>query len=232
MANRYRALATDFDGTIAKDGLVSESTLIALERARSEGYRLILVTGRELDELLRVFPALARFDIVVAENGALLYSPLDGREEVIGDRPPSRFVEELATRGVKPLSRGRVVVATRVPNETTVLAAIRDLGLELQVIFNKGAVMVLPTGTNKAVGLKAALRRLGIQPLEVIGFGDAENDHAFLDLCGYSVAVANALPAIKRGATYVAAQAHGEGVVEFLDRLLAGNGVPAGGARP
>jgi hypothetical protein len=43
--------------------------------------------------------------------------------------------------------------------ETTVLETIRDLGLELQVIFHKGAVMVLPTGANKA-------RRLIVEAIE------------------------------------------------------------------
>ena len=62
------------------------------------------------------------------------------------------------------------------------LEAIRDLGLELQVIFNKGAVMVLPSGVNKATGLDAALDELGLSPHNVVGVGDAENDHAFLAL--------------------------------------------------
>ena len=60
------------------------------------------------------------------------------------------------------------------------LDTIRDLGLELQVIFNKGAVMVLPAGVNKASGLAAALADLGLSPHNVVGVGDAENDHAFL----------------------------------------------------
>ena len=63
------------------------------------------------------------------------------------------------------------------------LETIRELGLELQVIFNKGAVMVLPTGVNKATGLAAALDELGLSPHNVVGVGDAENDHAFLALC-------------------------------------------------
>jgi hypothetical protein len=57
---------------------------------------------------------------------------------------------------VKRISIGRVIVATWEPHETTVLETIRDRGLELQVIFNKGAVMVLPAGVNKASGMDAA----------------------------------------------------------------------------
>ena len=82
------------------------------------------------------------------------------------------------------------------------LELIRELGLELQVIFNKGAVMVLPTGVNKATGLKGALKELKVLPEKVVAVGDAENDHAFLDYCGFSAAVANALPAVQEHAGY------------------------------
>ena len=63
----------------------------------------------------------------------------------------------LKERGVTPLSVGRTIVATVQPNEHIVLQTIRDLGLELQVIFNKGAVMVLPSAVNKGTGLMTAL---------------------------------------------------------------------------
>ena len=56
---------------------------------------------------------------------------------------------------------------------------IRDLGLELDVIFNKGAVMILPAGVNKGTGLEAALKELQLSAHNVVGVGDAENDHAF-----------------------------------------------------
>jgi hypothetical protein len=46
-------------------------------------------------------------------------------------------------------------VATWEPHQATVLEAIRELGLEHHIIFNKGAVMVLPPGINKAAGLEA-----------------------------------------------------------------------------
>ena len=48
------------------------------------------------------------------------------------------------------------------PHEKEAIEAIRDLGLELQVIFNKDAVMILPSGVNKMTGLAAALKEIGI----------------------------------------------------------------------
>jgi hydroxymethylpyrimidine pyrophosphatase-like HAD family hydrolase len=217
---RYRALATDYDGTLATDGQVDEATLAALDRLRDSGRRLILVSGRELPDLRSVFPQLDRFDLAVLENGGLLYRPADARACPLADPPPAGFVEALRRRGVGPISVGSVIVATWEPHQGAVLETIRELGLELQVIFNKGAVMVLPAGVNKATGLCAALDALGLEGAEVVGVGDAENDHAFLDLCGCTVAVANALPAVKERADFVTRADHGAGVVELVDRML------------
>lgn len=218
---RYLALASDYDGTLALDGRVNEKTLAALERLRDSGRKLILVTGRELDELLSVFPQIDLFERVVAENGALLYRPASREEKLLGDPPPAEFVRLLSARGVGPISVGRAIVATRHPHETVVLEVIRDLGLELQVIFNKGAVMVLPAGVNKATGIAAVLPELGLSPHNVVGVGDAENDHAFLRLCEAAVAVANALPMVKETADMVTAGDHGDGVIELIDALIA-----------
>jgi HAD superfamily hydrolase (TIGR01484 family) len=218
---RYLALATDYDGTLAHHGVVDTATVNALERFRATGRRLILVTGRTLDDLLRVCPHVALFDRVVAENGALLYRPDNKAETILGERPRDKFVETLRQRGVTPLSVGQVIVATWTPHENIVLNTIRDLGLELHVVFNKGAVMVLPSGVNKASGLHAALDDLRLSPHNVVGIGDAENDHAFLQLCECSFAVANALPMIKQRADWITERGHGAGVAELVERLIA-----------
>ncbi len=217
----YIALATDYDGTIAHDGVVDAPTLAALERLRTSGRKLILVTGRELADLLRVMPRIDVFDRVVAENGAVLYRPETKEERLLAPAPPQAFVEALREAEVDPLSVGRAIVATWEPNESKVLAAIRDLGLELQITFNKGAVMVLPAGVTKESGLRAALEEIEISPHNTIAVGDAENDFAFFNMCGMPVAVGNALPMLKQAAVLVTERARGAGVEELIDRLLA-----------
>lgn len=217
---RYLAFATDYDGTLAKEGQVDETTLKALERLRESGRKLILVTGRHLEDLLESFPQIELFDQVVVENGAVLYRPETREEKALAEPPSEAFVQALQARGVNPLAVGRVIVATWEPHETTVMEVIRDLGLELQVIFNKGAVMVLPSGLNKAAGLKVALKELGLSPHNTVGVGDAENDHAFMNLCECAVAVANALPALKERADWVTQGQRGAGVTELINRLI------------
>src|SRR5947209_19729751 len=97
---RYLALACDYDGTLAHHGRVDEATLAALERLLATGRKLILVTGRELPDLLSVFPHLGLFERVVAENGALLYRPGSREEKLLGAAPPQSFLQALRRRGI------------------------------------------------------------------------------------------------------------------------------------
>ncbi|PZN34581.1 MAG: phosphoglycolate phosphatase [Proteobacteria bacterium] len=220
-STRYLVLCCDYDGTLAHHGKVDERTLAACEQLRTSGRKLVLVTGRRIDDLATVFQRFDLFDLIVAENGAVLHRPESREETLLGEPPPASFVTALRSRGVAPLEVGRVIVATHEPHEGAVLETIRDQGLELQVTFNKGAVMVLPPGVNKATGLAAALAELQLSPHNAVAVGDAENDHALLHLCECAVAVANALPALKARADIVTAGDHGAGVVELIEEILA-----------
>jgi HAD superfamily hydrolase (TIGR01484 family) len=138
----------------------------------------------------------------------------------MGPSSTAAFVEELRRRGVQPLTIGQVFVATEEPNERVVMEVIRELGLDLRVILNKGAVMVLPAGVDKATGLRAALEELALPPAAVVGIGDAENDEAFLLMCGCGMAVANALDSLKARADHVTVGEDGAGVREIVDLLI------------
>lgn len=217
---RYQVLATDYDGTLATDGHVDESTIAALHAFRASDRRLILVTGRIIDQLLQVFPQIGLFDVVVADNGGLLFDPKSGERVALAAPASTPLIDELKCRGVPSIEVGDVIVATWEPYETTVLEVIRDLGLELQIIFNKGAVMVLPTGVNKATGLRAALARLGLSYDSAVGIGDAENDESFLQSCCVSAAVENALDVVKRQVDLVTPSARGAGVTELIHQII------------
>jgi hydroxymethylpyrimidine pyrophosphatase-like HAD family hydrolase len=217
---RYVCLACDFDGTLATNGVVGEEVMQALARVTNSGRHLVLVTGRRLEDLLLVFPHVNLFDYLVLENGAVLYQPATRVARLLAEPPPHQFIEMLNARGVTPVDLGRVVVATWHPQERKVLEVVQELGLDLHISFNKGAVMVLPPGINKGSGLAAALRELGLSKHNVVGIGDAENDHAMLAACECAVAVANALAMVKEYADVTVSKDHGQGVVELIDTLL------------
>src|SRR6185436_18839379 len=141
-------------------GGVTEETIEALRQLKASKRKIILVTGRELDELKTIFPEHTIFDRIVAENGSLIYNPSTLEERLLGEVPPESFIQYLKEHKVTPMSVGRVIVATWEPHQNVVLEAIKKFGIERQVIFNKGAVMVLPSGINKAKGLSSVLKEL------------------------------------------------------------------------
>jgi len=217
---RTRTLATDYDGTLAENGLVAAETIAALERLKASGRRLVVVTGRQAADLVAAFPRVDLADRVVAENGATLYRPGTGGEVRLTRPVDERLVAALREQRVEPLSVGRCVVATSEANAATVVDAAKRLGLELEVGLNKGAAMALPHGVDKGTGLAAALDDLGLSPEETVGVGDAENDVAFLRLCGRSAAVANALATVQEGVDLELAAEDGAGVRELVELVL------------
>ncbi|HKD13644.1 MAG TPA: HAD family hydrolase [Candidatus Angelobacter sp.] len=221
-ASRIVALATDYDETLAAEGSMAGPTVAALERLQASGRKLILVTGRELEDLLRVCPEIALFDCVVAENGAVLYLPGSQTTRSLASSPPARLLQMLRQRAVRPLSVGHSIVATVHDQYEIVRATIRELRLAEEIIFNRDALMILPAGISKGTGLEAALGELCLPPEGVVGIGDAENDEPFLKLCEISVAVNNALPSIKETANIVTNGDRGDGVIEIIDAILDG----------
>lgn len=217
---RYHVLAADYDGTLARGGHVEQSTVDALGRLRDSGRKLLLVTGRRLEPILDLFPDVSLFDRIVAENGALLFNPKTGEETLLAEPPPPDFAEALQRRGVDRLETGRCIVATWQPFETIALEVIREFAIDLQIIFNKDAVMLLPSGVNKASGLAKALHQLGFSPHNTVAIGDAENDEAMMRSCSVAVAVDNALPRVKEMADIVVSQPRGKGVEELIEMMI------------
>lgn len=210
-----RGLVTDYDGTLARGGAVDRETAAALERWKTAGGKLILATGRQTADLLSVFGGARRFDLIVAENGPVLYDPATDSEELLAPAPPAAVWKRLRELGVTPLDRGRVVIATARSQEPLVARALGDTGVDLRIILNRDSLMVLPPGAGKAAGTLAAAARLGLQPEELAGIGDAENDLELLAACGVAAAVADAVPEVRERAALVVAD-----VGALIARLL------------
>lgn len=223
---RYSAFATDYDGTLASQGSVAEATLDALERLKRSGRKLLLVTGREMDDIVHVFPALSIFDRVVSENGAVSYRPDDRSERLLARRPSERLLTSLRKRNVSPLGFGRIVIGSSRDQTPKIIEAIRESGADSDVIFNKASVMVLPRGVNKATGLRAALEEIRISTDCLVTVGDGENDIPILEMAARGVAVAGALAPVKLAADFVLRNDAGDGVIELIERLLETDSLP------
>jgi hydroxymethylpyrimidine pyrophosphatase-like HAD family hydrolase len=212
------AIALDYDGTIATHGAMHPDIRRAIGAARDAGIVVILATGRRLDDLKRVAGDLGCFDVVVAENGAVLDFPFRGRHVLLGQPPPPALVDELKRRGLS-VDVGESLVEADAGTSGTIIDAIHSLELPLVLTFNRGRVMVLPQAVGKSTGLRAALTTLRISIHNTLAIGDAENDHDLLDACEVGVAVAWGSAALRAVADEVIEGSGPEAVAAYIRRL-------------
>ena len=211
----FRALALDYDGTLTTSGRPDADLLQALENARKDGLKLLLTTGRIMTELQQDFLDVDQwFDLVIAENGAILYR--QGIARALSPPVPRQLDQALESRGVE-FRRGQVLLASFARYDRVVLDEISRLQLDCQIVRNRGEIMVLPAEVSKGTGLEQGLDALGVSPHNTIAVGDAENDLSMFEHCELGVAVSNAIPSLKAQADVVLDQPAGQGVRGLLD---------------
>jgi hydroxymethylpyrimidine pyrophosphatase-like HAD family hydrolase len=209
---KLSVIALDYDGTISQRDTLDPAVRAAIAEARTRGIVVILVTGRILDDLRRVAGDLHFVDGVVVENGAVVHFPDSGHTSVLSSGVPEGFAAELQRRDIQAAA-GHALVDVAAADAPRVLDIIRQQELPLVLLFNRSRLMVLPQGVSKATGLQAALTMLRLSPRNTVAIGDAENDHALLQLAEVGVAV-------EWGSNALCAAA---------DMTLAGTGPPAVG---
>jgi hydroxymethylpyrimidine pyrophosphatase-like HAD family hydrolase len=219
-----RVIACDFDGTGAVNGHPAPELYAALAAARAQGIVTLLVTGRVLEDVQRACEELSPFDGVVAENGAIIHLCSLGRTIQIGEPPSAHFLGELRAQGV-PFHTGSVIVGTWEQHAGKLLELIRRFGIDGQLVFNRAALMVLPSGINKAVGIGRALSEMGRSERNLVAFGDAENDIPMLVAAELGVAARGSVTAVSALADDSISQPGGAGVACYVRRLIEREGI-------
>ena len=79
---------------------------------------------------------------------------------------------------------------------------------------------VIPKVINKGQGIRDICKVLGIEPAEVVSFGDAANDIPMLEAAGMGVAMGNAQEAVKQAADMVTLSNNEDGIAAALEKLL------------
>jgi Cof subfamily protein (haloacid dehalogenase superfamily) len=101
--------------------------------------------------------------------------------------------------------------------------AIDILGEQVTVTHSStfGLLEIAAAGVTKASALAEVAARRGIEPADVIAFGDMPNDVPMLTWAGRAVAVANAHPKVLAVADEVTGTNDDDGVAQVLEKLLA-----------
>jgi Cof subfamily protein (haloacid dehalogenase superfamily) len=190
------------DAIVAHTTLEGETARRLVEALREvlPGVCFALVQGTDF-ACEPAYAATARFE----DHGRLL------EEMALGDA-----LELLATPTTKLVVRH----PERLPLE--LLEIVQCLGLDGFEATLSGApfLEVVAANVTKAWALAALCERLGIEPAEVVAFGDAANDAAMLRWAGRGVAVANAFPAALEAADEVTLSNAEDGVAVVVERLL------------
>jgi hydroxymethylpyrimidine pyrophosphatase-like HAD family hydrolase len=222
---KLSVIALDYDGTIAQHDRLSSAVRDAIAAARTRGILVLLVTGRILSELQRVAGDLHFVDGVVAENGAVIHFPGNDYTTVVAPRIPERFMDDLRRRGVTAVA-GQCLLDCSAGDAPRILACIRELEQPLVLAFNRGRVMVLSQGISKATGLHAALDMLRLSPRNAVAIGDAENDHALLQMAEVGAAVEWGSQTLRAVADVIVAGNGPPAVADYIATLAASGRMP------
>jgi hydroxymethylpyrimidine pyrophosphatase-like HAD family hydrolase len=215
---KLSALALDYDGTIASNGRFSPAVREAIAAVRQQGIAVALVTGRRVADLRQVVGDLTCFDVVVAENGAVLEFPASGRHVVLAHPPRPEVLHALGRRNISIVA-GECVLEAAASSAVPILEVVRTLEQPLSLMFNRDRLMVLPPTVTKSRGLGRALSALRISIHNTVGIGDGENDHDLLDACEVGVAVQWGSPALRAAADEVIEGAGPDAVAGYIRRL-------------
>lgn len=220
-----KALACDFDGTLASSERIGSYVRQTLERARAADLRLILVTGCTFFELTRAWDFLELFDGVVAENGAVVYYPRLAMIRDQGPPAPGRLLAELDERGIG-YRAGRVIVGAARAQENGVREALVAAGVTRELVYDRGALVLLPSGVSKGSGVHHVLRFLGLSPHDVLAIGVAASDFALFDACGFGACSGDSVEAVRERADWIFPETHADGVATAIANLVFANPLP------
>lgn len=212
-------IAVDFDGTISQGDRLSPEAARVLHRWRENGQFTVLVSGRPFEFLHDLEKREQAFDLIVAENGAVLYNPRTDEMRLPFGKVPAGLLDTLVKLDV-PLWRGIAIAGTTTHYDDAVWVASRELDLAVHVATNRGEVMLLPPGASKGAGVLNILASEGLSSRNLVAFGDAENDRSLLQIAEVKVAVANAVEGLKAIADHVTSEAGPAGVAAFIEHYL------------
>ncbi len=217
---KMMAVVIDYDRTLSDEELnpSTEALDAVAELKRARGWHLIVASGRALSFLLGYSEIVGLADAMVAENGAVIYLPKDGRRVVLAGEDFSRIKEGLSRLGTT-FEAFEVIMSVRRKAEEVVKRVIAEAGVDAKIEYNVDTLMIMPRLVDKLSGIRRALELLGVEG-GFIAFGDGENDVKVIEGAEFGVAVANATEVVKAKADYVTMKPCGGGVAEFIRSFL------------
>ncbi|MBE6572852.1 MAG: HAD family phosphatase [Ruminococcaceae bacterium] len=206
----------DLDGTVSFDGdTVAPRELECLKKLQAMGHKVIINTGRGLSHISKKILNAIEWDGIIAGTG---YVRFDG-DTVCNESLPTETVRKLYNfckeRNAVGIFEGVYTIYTSVPypvtevlltdeniddtHDVTCVTVLTHIDEEeAKKLFPEVTTVIMPRyfegnpkGFSKATGMKLIGEKYGIDPCDMIAFGDSENDEKMLRYAGTSVAIGN-----------------------------------------
>ena len=167
------------------------------------------ITGQARDILLRMYDC-RELPLLLVEEGSNFLNFVDDRVRTV-HRAISTPIPPLVPRAGRELYQ---VCAYVTKEEEHLLVELQ--GQCVMTRWGFGGVDIVAKGGGKMTGIRWYLERSGIDPSEIIAFGDAENDLDMLKLACIGVAMGNGTEEVKQAADYVTADIDDDGIARAL----------------
>ncbi|SCK21950.1 hypothetical protein H181DRAFT_01603 [Streptomyces sp. WMMB 714] len=201
------------------------------------GRKVVDVRGLELDDALAVVEALREaadgVSFAVERSGGIHFEPSYPalHPDPVGCVAPAEKLLGAGPGPRPPLDHGQPVLKLLAYHPELEPDEFLALGREVAGAHaqftrsSKSALLEISgRGVSKASTLAKCCAERGVQPEEVVAFGDMPNDLEMLDWAGTSYAMANAHPQVLAATTHVTSSNEADGVAEVIERLLLGTG--------
>lgn len=221
--NQYDQLKSFFPDNHEKMSFVAENGAnIVLEGEHFDNARL---------DMKVVLAALAKIEtldptaiVLCGKNSAYVSAqlPAERFESVQFYYPSIKRLESLADIQTEPDDIFKFALSFPNINIPGKVAALTDLlaGDLIPVSSGHGDIDLIIPGVHKAYGLSKLCKAWAISPNELAAFGDSGNDIEMLEYAGFSFAMENAQPAVKKAAEKVIGSNNQESVFDIIEALL------------
>lgn len=234
---KIELLVLDLDGTVFGSSRLSIEEIEKIRQLADVGVRIIISSGRTLHYVLGIVRCLGINDIVICEEGTIIYDCRNDNLVVNGNSENITILKENLSSWlpfciipreahhdkniILALDRNPRIDVDDFVNEVS--DVLSEKNLELNITRSDEMINILPLEVDKGIALANILKSENINPETVVAIGDSLNDLSTFDSVAYPIAVSNAHELVKKKSVYVSPQKNGLGVCDIIDMILSNN---------
>ena len=234
---KIELLVLDLDGTVFGSSRLLIEEIEKIRQLTDTGVRIIISSGRTLHYVLGIVRCLGINDIVICEEGTIIYDCRNDNLLVNGNSENILILKENLSSWlpfciipreahhdkniILALDRNPRIDVDDFVNEVS--DVLSEKNLELNITRSDEMINILPLEIDKGIALTNILKSENINPETVVAIGDSLNDLSTFDSVAYPIAVSNAHELVKKKSVYVSSQKNGLGVCDIIDMILSNN---------